>query len=375
MTTSSAERFLLDTGDRLLQISQQLFTLPTQEWLPNAFKTIIFDPAIQLSELFNLFLGQSALLEILEDQSGDTHETVSPPDSPEAVQPGYSNSHTELSHKVNRGKQPTDLISCSQDSLIFNETTSGPKSVESSACNELQSSGNKVQAPGSKDVMFPSLSTVFRTMDALNIPIVSLAGQDAPRPSSQERFIPNAVDLRSTGFQPAPSASKDAGDPTLKSTILRFIPSDHKQAQDVQWDEDETPGPSIPGAERKPSESSPFAARHRTEDTPKQAVAHANTPAPIPPDGFRTTQSASQVAAILRTHIPAEEMSETSFSLQGKGENSSGLASQKDDVLMHIEDEKIQTNPQDWIVLEQLLDKLVDQLELEFIRTYGTSRR
>jgi len=44
---------LLSTGHQLLRMGQKLFKLPRQDGLPGAFRALMFNPAIQLSEMLD----------------------------------------------------------------------------------------------------------------------------------------------------------------------------------------------------------------------------------------------------------------------------------------------------------------------------------
>lgn len=89
---------------------------------------------------------------------------------------------------------------------------------------------------------------------------------------------------------------------------------------------------------------------------------------PFPPNGSRLTASTERLAAMLRAHVGRSVPStgtegEEGFS-GGSGEGGSGIG---------LMDEPAWARPDIRVDVEEIMERLADELESEFVRTYGRS--
>jgi hypothetical protein len=90
---------------------------------------------------------------------------------------------------------------------------------------------------------------------------------------------------------------------------------------------------------------------------------------PFPPDGSRLTGSTERLAAMLRAHVAQPE---PVAGTAGEEVPSSRLGDDERGAAGTV-DEPARTRPDSRTGIEEIMERLADELETEFVRTYGSS--
>jgi hypothetical protein len=224
--------------------------------------------------------------------------------------------------------------------------------------------------------------------------------QDTERPDKPglDGTSPFEVSRRSIDY-PAPSPEEPGGAvpqtdspaaPPLDGSDL--YPADRQTARrDSRSRNVQHPEESEPSPEERSSETRPFArqewpetrqtelpSEERASDVPSRAENGSVLGAgdsDVPLQGSRLTGSTERLAAMLRSHVPqTEPVTRTAGeeSQEGKDVFSSRHGDDESDA-SHITVQPARTRLADRAGIEEIMERLADELETEFVRTYGSS--
>jgi hypothetical protein len=93
---------------------------------------------------------------------------------------------------------------------------------------------------------------------------------------------------------------------------------------------------------------------------------------PFPPDGSRLTGSTERLAAMLRAHVAQPEPVAGTAVTAGEEVSSSRQGDDERGAAGTV-DEPARTRPDSRTGIEEIMERLADELETEFVRTYGSS--
>ena len=206
----------------------------------------------------------------------------------------------------------------------------------------------------------PSLSTVFRTMAALNVPIAGEARNTV-------EFLTGAVNQTS----PDDSQNSDAS----QKLSVPSVPID-EHGEDFNRERRKTPQ-SLASALTPGADEAQIIGQRTTAPSREPTTIEAQV---IPSAGLQMAQGASRIVAVLRANIGAEEIDQQPPQYLEGIEGASILAIERAEP---AGERSLRSDPEGAIEpdlkaqfdIEELMEKLADGLEFEFIRTYGTSGR
>ena len=347
---------LVTSADRLLQIDQRLCHTPwPKEALPAAFAALMVDPISQLSRILGTLSDQTASGPAAAEPIAPVRDTTFPVGPP---QMGPPDRLTPDSVTVPR-EEPSHSLA------TFNLVSPGSGGLETG-----DPSHRLTQTPSPLSMFF-SHSGVSRTMAALNVPLFGAAPAMAARLTRRLTHQKNgqSSEVNSAASTGAPSSEPRAIVSSPQWPSVRQA-DDHDQGENRDHSAREMlasqGGAMSPGAPQPGRETESGMARVSAADLDRQQVATAASQ--------KMVQSTSQIAAVLHANIktaaaPSAPPRDPQVGAEPEqvpaipGQEA-GTAPPESTSVPYVKSQ---------IDMEELINRLAEHLEFEFIRTYGTS--
>ena len=181
---------------------------------------------------------------------------------------------------------------------------------------------------------------------------------------------------------PPPRPAIDRSD---RHPAVRQTPRRASRSHDMQHPVGSTPSQEERSGETRPparqewpeigQTGSPLDAR--ASDVPARAEngqARGAGESDVPPHGSRLTGSTESLAAMLRSHVAQPELVIPEPVIRAAEKESKDVfSSRQGDDERGTADEPARTRPADLAGVEEVMERLADELETEFVRTYGRS--
>jgi hypothetical protein len=345
---------LADVGRRVLRILQHLATPPGSNHPLDSYESLLLDPVVALSDICNELLEQPgaapAAAEHEDLREGTGSRPVSDPNASRAF-PFFSRAGAVA---------PTTRIP-------GHDGVAHPRTEIPAAVHYSGASGPGLDAPA-------PFEQSRRAMDD-PVPLPERPGTPEPREAADPSGgTPRADSWERPSVRPRrpvidgsdryPEARQRArrGPPSRRMPHPAERPSagEHPDGSESESSQEEH------GEQRRPVRATepPSRVSSWAENGPARGAADAT----FPPNGSRLTASTERLAAMLRAHVAqtepvtGTEPEETSFTRPG--DDGRGT---------HPVDEPARARPDGRVSVEEIMERLADELETEFVRTYGSS--
>ena len=343
-----------DVGRRVLRILQHLAAPPGSNHPLDSYESLLLDPVVALSDICNELLEQPGAAPVAAEHEdlpeGAGSRPVSDPNARRAFPP-FSRAGAEA---------PTTRIPGHDG--VAHPHTENPTAVRSGA------SGSGLDGPVSFEQSRRAMDDPARLPERPGIPepreAADLSG-GTPRADSWER--PSVRPRRPVidGSERYPEARQRArrGLPSRRmphpaDPAERPSAGEHPDGSESESSQEEH------GEQRRPVRATEPLSRATSwaENGPARGAADAT----FPPNGSRLTASTERLAAMLRAHIAqtepvtGTELEETSFTRPGDDGRGTGPVDEP-------------ALPDGRVSVEEIMERLADELETGFVRTYGSS--
>lgn len=359
---------LADIGRRVLQTARYLTTSPVPDQLPGSYEYQLGDPVVALSGICGELLEGLAAAPAAAEPESFTSEPVSrlaPAPNPRSVSPTLSRHGMPGSTADTRDE---DVYSRSE---VWSSELSPERSTERS----------DMTGPGPYGV--PTRSEQYRRS-------INESGAPENEPDLRDQW--EAAASREPGGEVQQTDNQEA---SLRPAIARHVPGSRAvrhvperqptemppSSEPQEWPEGE-PSPEARRGEARPPVRQDLPEARQTE-TPSDARAEigrvengraraaAASDAPFPAHGSRLTASAERLAAMLNSHVAQPETARRESREDSQEEvdvfPSRQGDEERDTSLIAVEPGRT------WPGFEEIMEKLADELETEFVRTYGSS--
>ena len=363
---------LADIGRRVLQTVQYLAKPPFPDQPLESYETRLRDPVVALSGICGEFLERLAVApaaaepEILPDEPGSRFVPA----------PNQGSSFPTFSH-AGVARIPTDGSDEATDSRRENQAmewsgTSGPGLDFTSPFEESRRS-IEVPAPlpgepGSRDPREaatsrePARSAPIRTESSAATLRPAIDGYDLPARQTA-RYTPRSRDMKLPAESfPTENPSTDERRVGAEGELSPEERSSYTRPP-VRHEEPEARQTELPSDAR--ASGLPV----RAENGSARGIGESEAPL----QGSRLTGSTERLAAILRSHVAQPEPVTGAGETEGQNEKDVFSSGQGDDErdTSSIDVQPVRTDGPAGV--EEIMERLADELETEFVRTYGSS--
>ena len=334
---------LADVGRRVLQTVRYLAIPPVPNQPLESYESQLRDPVVALSGICNELLEQLAAAPVTAEPENLPNEPGSrflPAPNPASAFPRFS--------RAGAAGIPADGRGETADSLRENQATERPDTTGLEGTSPFEESRRSIDDPA--------------------------RSQDEPGAAATQADGPAAQPLR-------PATDGSDLPPTARQTARR-APS----SRNMQHPVGPEPSPEESSSETRPPEGQEWPEIRQTE-LPSDARA-SDIPArtengavrevgesDVPLHDSRLTGSTERLAAMLRSHVAQPEpvtRAGEKESQEGKDVFSSRQGGDESDA-SNIMVQPGRTRLADRIGIEEIMERLTDELETEFVRTYGSS--
>ena len=332
---------LADIGRRALQTARYLTVSHAPDQRLESYETRLRDPLVSLSGLCN------ELLEGLEA-------------SPVAVQPEDS-SH-ELGSRFAHARNPGSAF-----------PTLSRAEVPADGSDESASTRRETQTRVQSDTPGPG------TPSTLEEPRRSIDGP-APSPDEPDHRDPwEATVSREPGeaapqtedaqAPPGPAVARRAPRSRDMRYAARRLPGAEHPTGSNPYPEES--GSELPARQEWPENGQTGFADMRESDVPAEnGQARGAAESAVPLRDSRFTASTERLAAMLRSHVAQPETAQAES--QGDGDVFAGPQGDDERGVSHVVG-RARTQPAGLAGIEEIMERIADELETEFVRTYGRS--
>jgi hypothetical protein len=362
---------LADAGRRVLRTVRYLATPPLPDQPLESYEILLRDPVVAMSDICNELLVRLAPAPVAADPENLPHAQVS------RSVPGSNAS-------------PASATLSSAGAVAPRSPDKGHDAV---AYSPRENSA--MEQPGTPRPALDDPSSFEWSSQAIDDPTLFQAEPGYPEPAEAAAPEPGGAALRS-GIPARPSLRRamngpdnhpEARQPTKGAPLSRGMPH---PAERLPIDEHLGGSDGDPPVAERKIETQPPARQEwldtrywRPEMLPDATARRSDVPAqaengpvrgarvvdpPLPSAGSRLTGSTERLAAMLRAHVAQPELvagtagEEASSSQQGEDERAAGTV-----------DEPARTRSDNRAGIEEIMERLADELETEFVRTYGSS--
>jgi hypothetical protein len=363
---------LADAGRRVLRIVRYLATPPVPDQPLESYESLLRDPVVAMSGICNELLERLAPAPVAAEPEDFPHAQVSrsvpdsnaSPASPTLSSAGAvaprspANGHDEVAYSLRENSAmerpgtprpglhgPSTFEWSSRaihDPTLFQGEPGSPEPAEAAA-PEPGGAALRSDSPAR-----PSLRRVINGPD--NHPEAGQTTKGAPR----SRGMPHPAERLPIDEHPIESD----GDPSLAERDSETQPPARQQWLDTRYWRPEIPSDATARTSDVPAQAENGPARGAGEVDPL-----------LPPTGSRLTASTERLAAMLRAHVAQPEPvagtagEEVPSSQQGDDEHAAA----------GTVDEPARARSDNRAGIEEIMERLADELETEFVRTYGSS--
>jgi hypothetical protein len=330
---------LADTGLRVLQTVRHLAKPPVPEQPLGSYESHLRDPVLALSGLCDGLLQQLAtapLQEVPEDLHNEPESRFVRAPSPGFALPALSRA----------GAAKTSVSADGRD-----ETAGSQRE-------------NQAEWPGAPGPGLDRASPFERSRRSVDHPAPS---QDEPAGAAPHSDSP-APQLRPAmeEFDGRPAARQRAGSASGSRNVQHPVGSDVEPSGEGHGSETRPPRKAWPetGLTGSPALASDLPAR--VENGSARGAGEPDLPLP----GSRLTGSTERLAAMLRSHVAQPEPVTGAAEGQSR-EGEHLLSSRQVDDERGAVDEPGRARPAGRAGMEEIMERLAEELETEFVRTYG----
>jgi hypothetical protein len=348
MTPDPAQR-LADTGSRVLRIVQPLAVFSELDRFPDAYENLLLDPLEILSDICGDLLEWSGAAPVASEHDGSPGETGSRlvPD-PNA-----------------RTRSPFPSAVAAAPTVGVPRDTHGPRADPWAGSPTGARFGTATPDPGDP----PSFEQSRRAVDAHTGPFPDEPGADLDLLEALAATSPGGP---AAGSASAEQTSERFEQPAGRGPEPRGVPGS-----------DDLPAKTSPPGVQDLAQASPrggpavgerpvaWRADTGEDGIPARGIPEAGTTPANRRDGVRLAAGPSRFAAMLREHVvdpDAEDPSEIAR------DGAPAFSDRPEDDASGIEpmNEPEGRRPDGWIRVEEIMEKLADELETGFVRTYGS---
>lgn len=350
---------LADIGRRVLQTARYLTTPPVPDQLPGSYESQLGDPVVALSGICGGLLERLAAAPLAAEPESFTSEQVThlaPAPNPRSASPTLSRHGVPGSTAERR--------TVSRDEVVYSRTEDRPTEL----------------SPERSDMTGPGLRRSEQSHRS-----IAESGASENEPDSRDQW--EAAASRESGGEVRQTDDQEA---SLRPAIARHAPGSREtrhvperrptemppSGETQEWPEGE-PSPEARRGEARPPVRQDLPEARQTEspsdarDEIGRARVAAASDAPFPAHGSRLTASAERLAAMLNSHVAQPETALREGREDSQEERDVFPSRQGDEErgtsLIAVEQGRT------WPGFEEIMEKLADELETEFVRTYGSS--
>lgn len=316
---------LADIGRRVLKTARHLTTLPVPDLPPWSYEARSRDPVVALSGMCGeLLKGLAAAPAAAEPEGSGIVPASRVASAPGSVSPTLSR-HGEAGSSAN-----------SRDEIVYSRPGNRPAERSSSA--GAGSDGMSLFEESRRSTFEADSSG--HGPDLLDGPEMAASRDSGGRgPRTQGR----------TASPGPPIARRAPGSGELRHPVERQPAEGPPGGEPPEWPSGEPPA----------------------ETRADNGLVRGAGTSDVPPHGFRLTARTERLAAMLRSHVGQPETAKAGIGEGGEDDREVFPSRQGDTqrVASHITDESGNT----WPGIEEIIERLADELETEFVRTYGSS--
>lgn len=348
---------LADIGRRVLQTARYLTTSPVPD--QRSYEPQLRDPVVALSGICAELLETLAAAPAASEPESFTNEPVSrlaPAPNPGSAFPTLSRHGVPGSTAERRAESRDEDVHSRTEHWPTERSTE--RSIERSEMTGPGPDGVRRSEQSRRSIAESGESE--NGIDSSDLWASREHGGEASQTDGQEASLGPAIERRTPG-------SRD----------MRHVPERQPTekppgGEPQEWPEGE-PSPEARSGERRPPVRRDLPEARQTE-TPSDARAEngrargaAASDVPFPAHGSRLTASAERLAAMLHSHVAQPETAR-----RESGEEWDVFPSRQGDE--ERDTSLIAVRPgRTWPGFEEIMERLADELETEFVRTYGSS--
>ena len=355
---------LADIGRRVLQTARYLTMSPVPDQLTGSYESQLGDPVVALAGICGELLERLAAAPVAAEPEGIANEPVSrlaPAPSPRTIFPTLSR-HGAAGSTADRRDE-------------------GVNSRTEDRSSELYPERSYMTGPG-PDSMLPRSEQSRRSIDESDAPENELDSRDQleAAASREPGGAEPQTDDQEASLRPA-VARHAPGSRAMRHVPERQPTQRPPSGEPPEWPEGQ-PSPEERSGETRPPvrQDLPEAGQAETPSDARAEIGRAEngrargaaaSDVPFPAHGSRLTASAERLAAMLHSHVAQPETARRERREDSQEERDVFPSRQGDEErgtsLIAVEPGRT------WPGFEEIMERLADELETEFVRTYGSS--
>jgi hypothetical protein len=371
---------LADIGRRVLQTVQFLATPPFPDQPLESYESLLRSPVVVLSDICNEVLERPAAAPVAaepEDHPFEPESRFVPDPNASPAFPTFSRAGAVATRTPASGH--AEAADSQRENPAMEQTDSARPGLDGLSAFEWSRRAMYEPAPSPDEPGSPELR------EAAAAPEPGGTVPQAENPARLPLWRP-AIN----GFDRNPEARQTASRTPLSrgtSHPAERLPTERPPTGEHPVESDDESSPGERSSETRPPARQEWLDTWRTE-IPLHATARApdvaaqaeNGPARgagevevlFPPDGSRLTGSTERLAAMLRAHVAQPEPVAGTAVTAGEEVSSSRQGDDERGAAGTV-DEPARTRPDSRTGIEEIMERLADELETEFVRTYGSS--